>query len=603
MSDRNSTMVRLHDEMSTRQVFERLNKQRNTGLFCDIQIRVEEKVFSAHKNILVASSVYFESMFTHDFLEKNASEITLRDISKTGMEAVMDFIYTRRFIINEKNFSDILYAASLLQMNDMLHHCGQHIIRRWQTNDMEMLIFYIQLADRYFLQLALGHLESECARQFRSYNYSKSLFYLDIPKESFCRILNNPIFRACHEFDVYKIAKKWLQHEPERMKYSAEVMGAIRFMLIPKHLLQIQIAEDPLIKRHSNLVNDVSVAIDYLSKVYTQPMYEGKLNEPRGESKIFCISPALTITNVYTCPDLGLYTTLSIDESGQDFDYNPWQEDAQLFHTFPPMVDNTLVMIKYGHFLFILGVDKNILSNVMYRYHPCSKTCIQLHSLPGPPLGGAAVARTDKYIVVVGGMEVNRETEREDFERDYSNATCEAFAYRIADNDWRKLPLLPMPVVNAAACELNGTIYMAGGRSPEADEVISKVWAYNFISKSWIEKCSMTYTRADFILEAVNGNLYAVGTWTEESDTDIQIEMYQPQPNQWTRINMNTLVYICGARSFVHENKIYILGGDNEEDDYRDGIIAVDILNRYVESVDFKLPQQVFGQVCAVVKC
>ncbi|XP_041095719.1 transcriptional regulator Kaiso-like isoform X2 [Polyodon spathula] len=41
-----------------------LNEQRNTGLFCDVTIIVQDRKFRAHKNILSSSSTYFHQLFS-----------------------------------------------------------------------------------------------------------------------------------------------------------------------------------------------------------------------------------------------------------------------------------------------------------------------------------------------------------------------------------------------------------------------------------------------------------------------------------------------------------------------------------------------------------
>ncbi len=474
---------------------------------------------------------------------------------------------------------------------------------------MNLLVFYIQLADKYFLSDSLEFLECVVAQQFRANHYSSADFYLDIPKESFCRILHHPQFSMRKEYEVYIIAKKWLQHEEERLKYASDIMGVIRFALIPKHLLQIQISEDPVVQENENIATAVSTAIEYHSNIYKQPMYTGKLNEPRGTNQLFCISPS--DSKVHTCSVAELNWTVEIEDTipitypiqDDSQQASKWQESMRLACTFPPFVDKTLFMLQHGYFLFILGVHKSFMSNIMYRYNPFTEQCISLVPVPGFPLGGAAVARTDRFILVAGGMEVNHDTIYDNYESNYSAASSNAFVYEISENGWIKVLPVPQRVVDAAACELNGMIYLAGGNNPESEGKISNTWAYNFISKSWIPKASMSRPRADFILEAVQGNLYAVGTSGETAFSGVYIEMYEPHPNMWTRIDMNAMLDISRATSLVFSDLIFILAGEEGGEDCSEMIFVVDILNRRTELVNLKLPKKVHGQVGAIVNC
>lgn len=46
-----------------RQLLRELNEQRQHGILCDACVIVEGKIFKAHKNVLLASSRYFKTLY------------------------------------------------------------------------------------------------------------------------------------------------------------------------------------------------------------------------------------------------------------------------------------------------------------------------------------------------------------------------------------------------------------------------------------------------------------------------------------------------------------------------------------------------------------
>ena len=48
--------------------------------------------------------------------EKYDKTVTFKDITTDAMEALLEFIYTEKIVLNEENVSDILHAASIMQI-------------------------------------------------------------------------------------------------------------------------------------------------------------------------------------------------------------------------------------------------------------------------------------------------------------------------------------------------------------------------------------------------------------------------------------------------------------------------------------------------------
>ena len=70
-----------------------LNNLRKQDQLCDVIIKVSERAFPAHKNVLAASSKYFMAMFTHGFKEKTENEITI-DGKPEIFEVLLEYAYT-----------------------------------------------------------------------------------------------------------------------------------------------------------------------------------------------------------------------------------------------------------------------------------------------------------------------------------------------------------------------------------------------------------------------------------------------------------------------------------------------------------------------------
>ena len=105
-----------------------LNSMRESGTLCDIILIVEGVEFPAHKNVLAASSPYFQAMFTSSFKEKDMSRLEIHGISHEAFRIIVNFVYTgQEFEIKYDNVESLLEAASFLQLNHVKDLCLNHL--------------------------------------------------------------------------------------------------------------------------------------------------------------------------------------------------------------------------------------------------------------------------------------------------------------------------------------------------------------------------------------------------------------------------------------------------------------------------------------------
>ncbi|KAM9329556.1 uncharacterized protein PAF06_003895 [Gastrophryne carolinensis] len=93
-------------------VLQKLNEQKSMGLFCDVSLMVEGKIFLAHKNVLSACSEYFYSA-----LKRNEQQqfLVLDNVSLEGFSHLLDFIYTYK--IPTCHVQDFMQASQQLQVS------------------------------------------------------------------------------------------------------------------------------------------------------------------------------------------------------------------------------------------------------------------------------------------------------------------------------------------------------------------------------------------------------------------------------------------------------------------------------------------------------
>ncbi|XP_033854308.1 zinc finger and BTB domain-containing protein 10-like [Acipenser ruthenus] len=111
------------------QLLQELNEQRKKGILCDVNIVVSGQVFRAHKNILVAGSRFFKTLYC---LTKNEScdqtTITHLDIAAVqGFSVILDFLYSGNLLLTSQNAIDVMSVASYLQMTEVVQSCRAFI--------------------------------------------------------------------------------------------------------------------------------------------------------------------------------------------------------------------------------------------------------------------------------------------------------------------------------------------------------------------------------------------------------------------------------------------------------------------------------------------
>uniref|UniRef100_A0A8C6M7S0 Zinc finger and BTB domain containing 10 n=1 Tax=Nothobranchius furzeri TaxID=105023 RepID=A0A8C6M7S0_NOTFU len=99
------------------------------GILCDVNIIVSGQVFRAHKNILVAGSRYFKTLYCLTKSEaQDQATVTHLDVAAVqGFSVILDFLYSGNLLLTSQNAIEVMTVASYLQMTEVVHSCRAFI--------------------------------------------------------------------------------------------------------------------------------------------------------------------------------------------------------------------------------------------------------------------------------------------------------------------------------------------------------------------------------------------------------------------------------------------------------------------------------------------
>ena len=91
---------------------------------CDVVIRVKEKEFPAHKNILKVRSLVFASMLRHDMKEKQTGIIDIQDCEPSVFSDFLRFLYYKEISsLSEENVFDLFTLSDKYDVPDLRERC------------------------------------------------------------------------------------------------------------------------------------------------------------------------------------------------------------------------------------------------------------------------------------------------------------------------------------------------------------------------------------------------------------------------------------------------------------------------------------------------
>ena len=157
--------------------------------------------------------------------------------------------------------------------------------------------------------------------------------------------------------------------------------------------------------------------------------------------------------------------------------------------------------------------------------------------------------------------------------------------YDPANDSWKALAPMPTARTAAVAATVDGKIYVFGGASVHPGQKIVSLGpnvphrsldtneVYDVKTNTWATKMTMPTARNHAAAGVVNGKIYVIGGRVGAafigvaSNTDV-VEEYDPVSDTWGAIRARMPTPRSAMASGVHNNRIYVTGGEGQTSTY-----------------------------------
>ena len=317
---------------------------------------MDGKKFPVHRNVLMAVSPYFRAMFSSGFVEARSNAetpIDLPTITSVGLTSVLDCLYSGKLILSNESVYDVLPAAHMLQLTNVLESCVDFMIKGISNRTCFQ---NLKLAKEY----ELDELE-RLSDNFILDNFVKlvsSTEFKEMSTVEICRYLKDDKLKG-QEIEVFRASKEWVEFDPDRRRNVTDVMQFINFRAISPESLADEVMKYEILKSDTVCFQMALDGMKYHSDLFSQPFNAS--SAVRGRETVVTIR-AIKNNNTVTHLEMDAYVKSDIYLNDDKAMKSNSKELAI-------KLERTSISCVYFHnFLYLFGTDSDSLTSCAKRF-------------------------------------------------------------------------------------------------------------------------------------------------------------------------------------------------------------------------------------------
>ncbi|XP_005191224.1 actin-binding protein IPP [Musca domestica] len=513
-------------------VLSNLQQLRSQKRFCDVDIVAGGATYYCHRVILSAASCYFEAMFRPELglNEVNQKTVVLHTIDGDILSILLDFIYTGRCEITQSNVQELLAAADMLQLHEIVDGCCEYLCRELHpSNALGILRFAEAHNCEALAKSALNYVHGNFPA------IAQEDEFLETPQALLSQLLSSELLRVDSESQVFQAALRWIKHDvTQRRCFVFDILSLVRLALVPVKVIDqaLRDCRDMSVKiALRSICRDIASKRGQLVPLRVCPRQLAKKN-------IYIIGGSRRETSSTWNPADDIFDTVA----KFDIFRREWSETA-------PMEIGRILpgVAALNGKIYVIGGERGaqILANGEV-YDP-QNDCWSPISPMIVPRCEFGLCAMDNSLLAVGGWigdDIGGSMERYDPDKDV----------------WEIIGNLPEPRFSMGVVSFEGLIYIVGGCTISTRHLNDLV-SYNPVTKEWQPLARMQVARCQMGVAILDRYLYVVGGNSSSQAVLSSVERYSFDDNTWSTVCAMSVPRAIPAVAAA-DGLLYVAGGD-----------------------------------------
>lgn len=229
------------------------------GQLCDVILKTEDGfTINVHRNVLAAACPYFQTMFTGHLVESSKDQVVLKGIDGKALEAIIQFVYTSAICINDDNVENLLSAASVFQLLEVINVCSEFLKEQLHPSNC---LGIANIADRFACEELLNE-----ASKFTVKNFNQVVKYEEFKRlslEEVKDLLLDENICVSSEEDVFEAAMVWIMTSKSRYNALVDVLSCVRLPILSPEYLSSNVLSNNLLQENDECRHMIQEAVDY----------------------------------------------------------------------------------------------------------------------------------------------------------------------------------------------------------------------------------------------------------------------------------------------------------------------------------------------------
>nr|ASV63217.1 Klhl10 [Channa punctata] len=505
------------------------NELRLEGKLCDAIIKVDEVEFQIHKIILCNCSPYFRALFTR-WSTEDRKVFSVSNLSSQMMDVIIQFAYTGSVMVTEDNVQDLLLAADMFSVMDVVQICSNFLSEQlcpekcvgiWQFTKICLCPELQHKAYSYII-----HHFREVVNQDK---------FLQLSMQELTDILDSDDLNVKQESTVFEAVVRWISHLPEeREGHIPVLLSKVRLALSSEEYIRNTVMANKLVRKNKECLEIASVAIQAISQIVTNSPLETDLSyrlaRPRLPDALLLATGGWSGVN--PSDDIEVY----------DIRTDCWINITNnLMH--PRAYHGAVFLNEY---VYCVGGFNGVEHfNTVHRFDLCTHTWHEAGPMHSRRCY-VSVTVLDGCIYAMGGF-------------DGQTRLSTAERYRPETNQWTLIAPMQEQRSDASCTTLHNKIYICGGFN--GNECLETAEFYNPETNQWTMITPMNSRRSGIGVIAYADHVYAVGGF--DGNNRLQsAEAYNAHTNAWHTVS-SMLTPRSNFGIEVIDDLLFVVGGFN----------------------------------------